>query len=95
MILSVRVIPRAAKNAVAGKRGDAILIRLSAPPVDGAANDALTTFLAEIFDCPRRDITILSGHKARDKRVQIDGISDEAGAARVSAMLNTTPDDSR
>jgi uncharacterized protein (TIGR00251 family) len=95
VILQVRVIPRAAKNAVAGTRGDALLIRLAAPPVDGAANDALTGFLAELFDRPRRDITILSGHKARDKRVQIDGISDAAGAARVSAMLNVTPDDSR
>ena len=95
MVLSIRVIPRAARNAVAGKRADALLIRLAAPPVDGAANDALTCFLAELFDRPRRDITILSGHKTRDKRVQIAGITDAAGAARVSAMLNVTPDDSR
>jgi uncharacterized protein (TIGR00251 family) len=95
MVLLIRVIPRAAKNAVTGRRGEAIVIRLAAPPVEGAANEELTVFLAELFDRPRRDITILSGHKARDKRVQIDGISDAAGAARVSAMLNVTPDDSR
>lgn len=95
MVLNVRVIPRAAKNAVAGKRGDALLIRLAAPPVEGAANDALIAYLAELFDQPRRSIEILSGHRSRDKRVKLHHLSDEAGAARLSAMLNVTPDDPR
>jgi uncharacterized protein (TIGR00251 family) len=95
VILSVRVIPRAARNAVTGRRGDAIVVRLAAPPVDGAANDALTTFLAHLFGRPRRDVTILSGQKSRDKRVQIGGITDADGEARLSAMLNATPDDPR
>ena len=60
MILPVRVIPRSPRTAVAGTRGDALLIRLAAPPVDGAANDALVAFLANAFDRPRRDVTILS-----------------------------------
>ena len=77
MILSVRVIPRAAKNAVVGKRGDALLIRLAAPPVEGAANEALVAFLAELFERPQRDIAILSGHKSRDKRVEIQGLTQE------------------
>lgn len=76
-------------------RGDALLMRLAAPPVEGAANDALIAYLAELFEQPRRHITILSGHKSRDKRVQIAGLSDADAQARLSAMLEVTPDDSR
>ena len=77
VVLDIRVIPRAAKNAVGGRRGDALVIRLAAPPVDGAANDALVAYLAELFERPRRDIEILSGHKSRDKRVRIHGLTRE------------------
>lgn len=88
MILTIRVIPRSSKSAITGRRGDAIVVRLAAPPVDGAANEALTEYLARVFDRPTRDVRILSGAKSRDKRVQIDGISESAGAARLSAILN-------
>ena len=88
MILSVRVIPRAAKNAIAGTRGDAVLVRLSAPPVEGAANDALVEYLAKALSIPRRQISIVSGHTSRDKRVAIEGLTEGDVAARVSAILN-------
>ena len=77
VILNVRVIPRAAKPGVGGWRGDALVIRLAAPPVEGAANDALVDYLAERFGLSRRSIEILSGHKSRDKRVKIDGLTRE------------------
>ena len=67
----MRVVPRAGRTSVAGTRGDALLIRLAAPPVEGAANDALLRFLATLFACPLRSVTILSGEKSRDKRVGI------------------------
>jgi uncharacterized protein (TIGR00251 family) len=73
------VIPRAPKTVVDGERGGAILVRLAAPPVDGAANDALVAFLAAALGLPRRQVTIVSGEKSRDKRVRIDGL-DEASA---------------
>ncbi len=60
-------------------RGDAVLIRLAAPPIEGAANEALVSFLADALGVPRRGITIVSGEKSRDKRVRIDGL-DEATA---------------
>jgi len=69
-------------------RGDAVLIRLAAPPVDGAANEALIEFLSETFQRPRRDISIVSGQKSRDKRVSIEGMSDGDVAARLSGILN-------
>ena len=87
MILAVRVIPRANKSAIAGTRGEALLIRLAAPPVDGAANDALIEFLSKTLQRPRRDIAILSGLKSRDKRVSIDGLTAEEWSARLPALL--------
>ena len=64
-------------------RGGAILIRLAAPPVDGAANDALIAFLSEALSLPRRNISIVSGEKSRDKRVQVAGLETEAIKARL------------
>jgi uncharacterized protein len=88
VILSVRVIPRSPKSAISGMRGDAVLVRLAAPPVDGAANEALIDLLAKEFQRPKRDITILAGHTARDKRVEIAGEPDADLQARLSAILN-------
>ena len=88
MILTVRVIPRSPKSAIAGMRGDAVLVRLSAPPVDGAANDALIELLAREFQRPRRDITIVSGQTSRDKRVEIAGAPEADLEARLSDILN-------
>lgn len=66
-----------------GRRGDAILIRLNAPPVDGAANDALIAFLSEVLDVPRRSIAIVSGLTSRDKRVKVTGIDEQSARARL------------
>jgi uncharacterized protein (TIGR00251 family) len=77
----VRVIPRAPRTIVDGERSGAILIRLAAPPVDGAANDALVAFLAQGLGVPRRQVVIVSGERSRDKRVEIAGL-DEAGVRR-------------
>ena len=74
LVLDVRVIPRSPREAVDGRRGGAILIRLSAPPVDGAANDALVRFLADTIGVPRSAIRLVSGEKSRDKRVAIAGV---------------------
>jgi uncharacterized protein len=88
VILSVRVIPRSPRSKIDGRRGDALLVRLAAPPVDGAANAALIELLAHEFERPRRDIRILAGHASRDKRVEIASLSDAEGADRLSAILN-------
>jgi uncharacterized protein (TIGR00251 family) len=64
-------------------RAGSFLIRLAAPPVDGAANDALVAFLADVLDLPRRDITIVAGEKSRTKRVQIVGLDIESVRARL------------
>jgi uncharacterized protein (TIGR00251 family) len=73
--LKVRVVPRAGRTSFAGRRGDAIVVRLAAAPVDGAANDALIAFLAASLDCPQRRIAIVAGEKSRDKRLRIEGLT--------------------
>ena len=75
--LSVRVQPRARSNAIAGVHGDSIRVRLTAPPVDGAANTALTDFLAERLGVPRGAVRIVAGATSRDKVVAIRGLSAE------------------
>jgi uncharacterized protein (TIGR00251 family) len=64
-------------------RAGAFLIRLAAPPVDGAANEALLAFLAEVLDAPRRSIAIISGEKSRAKRIRIEGLAVEVVTARL------------
>ena len=66
-----------------GTRAGAILIRLAAPPVEGAANDALIAFLADRLDLPRRNIALVSGEKSRDKRVRIEGVDEATARARL------------
>jgi hypothetical protein len=87
MTLSVRVIPRSPKSAIVGRRGDAILIRLAAPPVEGAANEALVSLLSKVFDRPRGSISIVSGQKSRDKRVAIAGLTETELATCLSDIL--------
>ena len=87
MILTVRVIPRSSKTTISGRRDDAIVVRLAAPPVEGAANDALVEYLARLFDRPKRDVSVVSGLASRNKRVRIDGLSDADGEIRLSAIL--------
>ena len=83
--LNVRVIPRARKSAIAGMRGDAWLVRLQAPPVEGAANDELIGMLAKLLDVPRRDVTLVSGERSRDKRVRIASLDKATAQERLAA----------
>jgi len=69
------VIPRAAKSEIAGVRANALLVRLTTPPVEGAANKALIAILADTCDVPARAISIESGHRARQKVVRLEGVS--------------------
>jgi hypothetical protein len=81
--LSVRVHPGARKNGVTGVHADALKIALSAPPVDGEANEALIAFLADALRLPRVRIVLVSGLTRRAKMVRITGKS----AAEVAAAL--------
>lgn len=71
LILNIRVQPRASKLEFAEIMGDEIKLRLTCPPVDGAANQQLTEFLAKTFAVSKAAISIIAGKKGRNKRVQI------------------------
>lgn len=83
VIISVRVIPRAGRSGIAGVRLGALLVRLKAPPVDGAANAELIDVLAELLSVPKRDVTIASGISSKQKRVRISGITVDRAASRL------------
>jgi uncharacterized protein (TIGR00251 family) len=92
--LKLRVVPRAGRTSFARRRGDAIVVRLAAAPVDGAANDALIAFLAASLDCPRRSIAIVSGEKSRDKRIRIEGLTQAELDRRLSQFTDRPPSSS-
>jgi uncharacterized protein len=84
--LVVHVVPRARRTEVAGRYGDAIRIKLKAPPVDGAANAELVRFVAECLGVPRAQVTIASGRTARRKTVAVAGrTATEVGDALLRA----------
>ncbi len=69
LVLSVRVQPKASKNAIRGVHGEALKISLTAPPVDGAANKACIAFLAKKLALAKSDVVLLSGQTSRNKRL--------------------------
>lgn len=71
--LRVHVQPGAKRTEVAGTHGDALKIRLAAPPVDGQANEALLSYLADQFGVPKRQVELVSGQASRSKRVVVHG----------------------
>lgn len=74
MILELHVQPGAKRSEFAGMHGDRVKLRLAAPAVEGKANAALIVFLADYFQVPKRNVSIVSGVKSRSKRVSIEGV---------------------
>ena len=73
--LAIKAIPNAPRTEIVGWLGDALKIKVHAPPVEGRANDALCAFLAEHLGVPRRAITVLRGDTSRQKLIRIEGLS--------------------
>lgn len=84
---AVKVHPRARKNAITGTVGDALKLALTAPPVEGRANQAVIEFFAEVFQIPRASVTIASGETSRNKVVKVAGLSRAAVEQRLAAAL--------
>jgi uncharacterized protein (TIGR00251 family) len=74
---AVRVVPRSSRNQIVGVGGGALKIKLTAPPVEGAANAALIEFVAEWLGVRRSAVLIVSGDKARNKLVRVSGVTRE------------------
>ena len=82
--ISVRVVPRASTSEICGMHGDALKVRLQAPPVDGKANKALCAFIAEALGVPVRAVSLVAGATGRDKTLLAAGISPAETAQRLS-----------
>jgi uncharacterized protein (TIGR00251 family) len=76
-IFSIRVHPRAKKNAITGELGDALKLSLTAPPIDGKAKAACIEFFAKFLKVPRSSVTIAAGESSRNKVIRVIGLSAE------------------
>ena len=83
---AVKVQPRAHKNAITGRVGDALKLALTAPPVEGRANRAVIEYFADLFAIPRSSVSIASGETSRNKIVRVTGIT----AERVRELLSSS-----
>ena len=89
----VRAQPRASRSAVVGaiddgRGGIALKVAVAAPPVEGAANDAIVELLAEVFGVPRRAVTIARGDTGRNKQIDIAGIDESTALARLAGLID-------
>ncbi|MDA8126001.1 MAG: DUF167 domain-containing protein [Deltaproteobacteria bacterium] len=83
VVFSVRVIPRASHPGIAGVQGEALKVRIAAPPVEGKANEACIGLLADLLGIKKGQVAIIAGHASRTKTVAVAGI----GAKDVAALL--------
>jgi uncharacterized protein len=83
--LRLRVAPGAARASVVGRHGDAWKVRVAAPPEGGRANEAVVRLLADTLALPREAVTLVSGHGARDKIVELAGVGPEQIERRLSS----------
>jgi uncharacterized protein (TIGR00251 family) len=87
VVINVRVIPRAGRSGLAGTRDNALLVRLNAPPVEGAANAELLDVLSDILHVPKRALTIVSGERSRSKRVLVADLDVAAADTRIRSRF--------
>jgi len=85
VVLSLKVQPRASANVIVGPAGNELRIKVTAPPVDAAANEALVRLLAEHFGCPRSRVEVLRGHTSRHKVVKLHGMKAEGVLERLGS----------
>ena len=81
--LSIKLQPRASANEIGEVLGNELRVKVMAPPVDSAANEALVRFLAEVLDCPRNCVDLVRGQTSRHKTVRVRGVTAEVVAKRI------------
>ena len=86
-VISLLVQPRASKNQVVGVQGDALKVKLTSPPVDGAANRCCCEYLAGLFSVAKSRVSLVNGEKSRKKKVLLRGVTRQQAADVISALL--------
>lgn len=89
LVLSVYIQPRASANQICGIQGEELKIRLTSPPVDGAANKLCREFIAELFNVPKSAVKIVFGETSRHKRLRITGTHSGQFTAAISAITES------
>ena len=82
-LLSIKLQPRASSNEIGAALGDELRIKVTAPPVDAAANQALVEMLADLLDCSRARVELLRGHTSRHKTIKLHGFKPEEVLAKL------------
>lgn len=85
VLLSIKVQPRASRNEIGEAMGAELKVKVTAPPVDSAANEAVLRLLADVLDCPRGGVQLVRGNTSRHKQILIQRMTLEAVAAKLAA----------
>jgi uncharacterized protein (TIGR00251 family) len=85
VLLAIKLQPRASANEIGSPLGQELKIKVMAPPVDDAANEALVRLLADHFDCSRNRVELVRGHTSRHKLIKLHGLSEAAVTARLQS----------
>jgi uncharacterized protein (TIGR00251 family) len=88
VVLHVHVQPSAGRTAVVGRHGDAVKVRVAAPPVDDRANTAVVALLAELFGVKPAAVEVVGGGRSRSKRIRLQGVDVENFEARLDAAVD-------
>ena len=86
--IETRVTPRSSRNAIEGIRDGRLVVRVTAPPVDDAANAAVVETVSQALDLPKRDVIIIAGDHSRMKSLALSGITSDQVRRRLSAILD-------
>ena len=85
--MHVHVLPRSGRTEIVGRHGDALKVRVTAPPVDGRATEAACAALAAALGVPAAAVAVVAGERSRLKRLRIDGLAQAEAEARLAAWL--------
>ncbi len=91
IVIGIYVQPGAGRSTIVGRRQNALHVRVAPPPADGRANLAAELLIAELFDVPRSDVSIIAGHKSREKRVRAEGVNLDHVRARLEEVTAKAP----
>jgi uncharacterized protein len=86
VVFRIRVVPRASRCEAAGFQDDALKLRITAPPVEGKANEACIALLAELLGVKKGQVAIIAGHASRTKTVAVKGVKANPIAALIAAL---------
>lgn len=88
IVLRIHVQPGAGRSAVVGRHGDALKVRVAAPPIEGRANEACRSLVSEVLGVPEPDVELVSGQSSRTKRFRLNGLDAEEGEKRIRVALD-------